>query len=78
MDRSLGALRLIEFVEDTTLRRSTEVTAIVKVLLSCVHDGFLWLDRKVDLNVHLIHRITGLSKIGSNPVKHFVGKELDL
>ena len=57
--------------------RSAEVTAIMKVLLSCMHEGFLWLDRKVDLNVHLIHRITGLSKGGSNPAKHFVGKELN-
>ena len=42
-----------------------------------MHEGFLWLDRKVDLNVHLIHRITGLSKRGAGPAKHFVGKELD-
>ena len=42
-----------------------------------MHEGLLWLDRKVDLNVHLIHRITGLSKRGSDPAKHFVGKELD-
>ena len=42
-----------------------------------MHEGFLWLDRKVDLNVHLIHRITRLSKRGTDPVKHFVGKELD-
>ena len=42
-----------------------------------MHEGFLWLDRKVDLNVHLIHRITGLSKRGTDPMKHFVGKELD-
>ena len=31
----------------------------------------------MDLNVHLIHRITGLSKRGTDPVKHFFGKELD-
>ena len=31
----------------------------------------------MDLNVHLIHRITGLSKRGSDPAKHFFGKELD-
>ena len=42
-----------------------------------MHEGFLWLDRKADLNVHLIHRITGLSKRGIDPGKHFVGKELD-
>ena len=42
-----------------------------------MHEGFLWLDRKVDLNVHLIHRIMRLSKRGSDLAKHFVGKELD-
>lgn len=57
--------------------RSAEVTIVMKILLSCMHEGFLWLDRKVDLNVHLIHRIMGLSKRGADPAKHFIGKELD-
>ena len=67
----LNLLRIPHF------ERSAEVTVVVKVLLSCMHEGFLWLDRKVDLNVHLIHMIMGLSKRGNDPAKHFVGKELD-
>lgn len=57
--------------------RSPEVNAVVKVLLSCVHDNYFWLDRKIDLNVDVIHYITGLSKVGMDPSEHFVGKNLD-
>ena len=68
---------LLNFLRIPHFGQSVEVTIVVKMLLSCMHEGFLWLDRKVDLNVHLIHRITGLSKRGVDPAKHFVGKELD-
>ena len=54
-----------------------ELNAVVKVLLSCVHDGYLWLDHKIDLNMDAIHCITGLSKVGADPDLHFVGKNLD-
>ena len=53
------------------------MNAVGKVLLSCMHDGYFWLDRKVDLNVDVIHRITSLSKVGADPFVHFVGKNLD-
>ena len=57
--------------------RSMELNAVVKVLLSCVHDGYLWVDQKIDLNVDVIHRITGINKVGADPSTHFVGKNLD-
>ena len=47
--------------------RGVEVNAMVHVLLSFVHGGYLWLGNKVDLNVDLIHRITRLSKTGKDP-----------
>lgn len=53
------------------------MNAVVKVLLSCVHDGYFWLDKKIDLNVDVIHHITGLSKVGADPSTHFVSKNLD-
>ena len=53
------------------------MNAVVKVLLSCVHEGYLWLDRKIDLNVDVIYRIIGLSKVGGDPGVHFIGKNLD-
>ena len=49
----------------------------MKILLSCVHEGYLWLDKKIDLNVDVIHRITGLSKVGGDPGVHFFGKNID-
>lgn len=57
--------------------KSPELNAVVKVLLLCVHEGYLWLDRKIDLNVDVIHRITGLSKVDGDPGVHFIGKNLD-
>ena len=50
---------------------------MVHMLLYCVHGGYLWLGNKVDLNVDLIHRITGLSKTGKDPKTHISGKSKD-
>ena len=47
--------------------QATEVNAMVRVLLSCVHGGCLSVGNRVDLNIDLIHRITGLSKTGKDP-----------
>ena len=67
----LNVLRLPHF------GRSTEVNAVVPVLLSCVHGGYLWLGHKIDLNVNLIHRITSLSKTGKYPEIQVSGKTKD-
>ena len=69
--------RLLNLLHIPHFGHSLEMNAIVKVLLSCVHDGYLWLDRKIDLNVDVIHRITRLSKVGADPTLHFVGKNLE-
>ena len=57
--------------------RGAEVNAIVRVLLSRVHGGYLWLGNRVDLNVDLIHRITGLSKTGKDSQTHISSKGKD-
>ena len=57
--------------------RSNEINTVVKVLLYYVHRGHLWLDRRVDIMIDLIHRITGLSKTSADPMAHFVGKDQD-
>lgn len=57
--------------------RSPEVNGVLKLLLSCIHDGYLWLEVKIDLNIDVIHRFTGLSKVGNDPGTHFAGKKLD-
>ena len=50
---------------------------MVRVLLSYVHGGYLWLGKRVDLNVDLIHRITGLSKSSKDPQTHISRKRKD-
>ena len=57
--------------------RSNEINVVVKVLLSYVHGGHLWLDCRIDITIDLIHHITGLSKIGVDLATHFVGKDQD-
>ena len=42
-----------------------------------MHGRHLWLDRRVDLTIDFIHRITGLSKNGVDPATHFIGKDQD-
>ena len=42
-----------------------------------MHDGYFWLDIKIDLNVDVIHHITGLSKVGTDPSAHLIRKNLD-
>ena len=56
---------------------SLELNAVMKVLLSFVHDGYSWLDRKIDINVDVIHHIIGLNKVCADPSMHFVSKNLD-
>lgn len=43
-------------------------------MMARIHQGYLWLDRNVDLTIDLIHRITGLSKRGKDPKQFFQGK----
>ena len=74
---SLQPSRLLNLLQIAHFGRSNEINAVVKVLLSCVHGGHLWLDRSVDVTIDLIHRIRGLNKIGADPAAHFVRKDLD-
>jgi hypothetical protein len=44
-----------------------EVNACVKLLLSFYHVRYLWLDRRITMDLMLIHQIIGLSVKGSDP-----------
>jgi hypothetical protein len=54
-----------------------EVNACIKLLLSCYHGGYLWLDRRITVDPTLIHLITGLSMQGPDPQKFYRGKTSD-
>jgi hypothetical protein len=47
--------------------RHQEVNTYVKLLLSCYHGGYLWIDHHITVDPTLIHRITGLSMQGPDP-----------
>jgi hypothetical protein len=54
--------------------RHQEVNACVKILLSCYHGGYIWLDRCITVDLTSIHRITGLSMQGPDPQDFYPGK----
>ena len=68
---------LLNLLQIPYFGRSNEINVVVKVLLSCMHGGHMWLDCRFDITIDLIHRITGLSKKGADLVAHFVGKDQD-
>jgi hypothetical protein len=51
-----------------------EVNACVKLLLSFYHDRYLWLYRRIIVDLMLIHRIIGLSLKGPDPQQFYPGK----
>jgi len=54
--------------------RHQEVNACIKILLSCYHGGYIWLDRHVTVDLTLIHLIKGLSMKGPDPHHFYPGK----
>lgn len=67
----LNTLRLPHF------GRSPEVNVVMKILLSRVHGGYLWMDSAISIDPHLIARLTRLSKQGRDPGAVNVGKMQD-
>jgi hypothetical protein len=57
--------------------RHREVNACVKILLSCYHGGYLWLDRCITVDLTLIHRITELSMQGPYLQDFYSEKAID-
>jgi hypothetical protein len=57
--------------------RHQEVNTCVKLLLSCYHGEYLWLDKCITVDPTLIHRITGLSMQGLDPQDFYLGKVAD-
>jgi hypothetical protein len=53
--------------------RHQEVNVCVKLLLSCYHGIYLWLDKCITVDLTLIHRIIGLSMQGPDPQGFYEG-----
>jgi hypothetical protein len=54
-----------------------EVNMCVKLLLSCYHGVYIWLDRRITVDPTLIHQIIGLSMQGPDPQDFYLGKAAD-
>jgi hypothetical protein len=54
--------------------RILEINACVKILLSCIHGGTLWIDPQVSINTQLIAWITGLQIKGEDLKTIFANK----
>jgi hypothetical protein len=57
--------------------RHQEVNTGIKILLSCYHGGYLWLDRHITMDSTLIHLIIGLSMQGLDPQQFYLGNTSD-
>jgi hypothetical protein len=57
--------------------RNQEVNVCIKLLLSRFHGGYMWLDRRITIDLKLIHRITRLSMQGPDPQEFYPGKAAD-
>jgi hypothetical protein len=74
---NLAQSTLLNVMKIPHFGRHKEVNAYFKLLLSCYHGIYLWLDRRITVNPTLIHRITRLSMQGPDPQHFYLGKSID-
>ena len=68
---------LLNVMKIPHFKRHQEVNAYVKLLLSCYHGGYLWLNYRIIVDPTLINWITGLSMKGPDPHEFYLGKAMD-
>jgi hypothetical protein len=74
-DRGLhkaGRLNLFDILHFGQIQ---EIIACVKMMLICVHGGYMWLDRTMSIDNYLIVCIIGLSLQGEDPMPFFLEKK---
>jgi len=74
---NLAQSTLLNVMKIPYFGRHQEVNACIKLLLSCYHGGYLWLDHRITVDPTLIHRITGLIMQGHDPQEFYPGKSSD-
>jgi hypothetical protein len=57
--------------------RHREVNTCVKLLLSCYHGSYLWIELRIIVDSMLIHRVIGLSMQGPDPHEFYPRKAID-
>ena len=73
--RGLHKSGLLSLMHMPHFGRTTEVNVCVKQLLVCFHEGCLWLDRQILVDVDLIATITRIPLVGVSPMHFFTRKE---
>jgi hypothetical protein len=68
---------LLNVMNISNFGRHHEVNACVKLLLSCYHGGYLWLNHHITVDPMLINQIIGLSMQGHDPQDFYPGKAMD-
>jgi hypothetical protein len=75
--QNLAQSTLLNVMKIPHFGRHQEVNACVKLLLSCYHGGYLWMDHRITIDPTLINRITGLNMQGPDLQEFYPGKTLD-
>jgi hypothetical protein len=58
--RGLERAGLLNLFDIPHFGHNNKVNACVKLLLSCMHGGYMWMDRPISIDMDLIARIIGL------------------
>jgi hypothetical protein len=72
--KEIASSTILNVMKIPHFSRHQEVNMCVKILLSCYHERYPWLDRCINVDPTLIHLITGLSMQGPDPQKFYPGK----
>jgi hypothetical protein len=74
---NLAQSTLLNVMKIPHFGRHQEVNACIKLLLSCYHGRYLWLNHRITVDPTLINQITGLSMQGPDPQDFYPGKSMD-
>jgi hypothetical protein len=74
---NLAQSTLLNVMKIPHFDRHQEVNACVKLLLASYHGGYLWLNRRITIDLTLINRIIKLGMQGPDPHDYYPGKTTD-
>jgi hypothetical protein len=75
--KDIMRLMILNVMKIPHFGRHQEVNACIKLLLSCYHGGYLWLDRCITMDPTLIRLVTRLSMQGPDPHQLYLAKASD-
>jgi hypothetical protein len=76
-ETGLEKIGILNLLEISHFGRSAKVNICVKILLRCIHEGFLCLDRPMSIDTQLIVWTTGFPLAREDPLPLFTDKYKD-